>query len=44
MSKLAGLLTVVGWLLLTVAAGLVFVPLGVAVAGAGCLLVGRAVA
>ena len=42
--KLVGVLVVAGWSLLTVAAALFSIPLGVAVAGIGCLWVARQVA
>ena len=41
--KVAGLLTVVGWLLLVVFAGLVWWPSSLAVAGVACLLTARRV-
>lgn len=41
--RLAGFLTVVGCVLLTAAASMVFVPAGLAVAGLACLYIGRAV-
>jgi len=42
--KVAGLLTVVGWLLLAVFAGLVWWPASIAVVGAACLVLARQVA
>jgi hypothetical protein len=41
--KVAGLLVVAGWLLLTAAAAMVALPAGLAVAGAGCLWVARTI-